>query len=57
MNKAAKVLGPLALFVTILSPVLFFFDVWSEGSMKSALLVAAILWFAVAPKWLKGEGP
>ncbi len=54
MNALAKVLAPLALVATILPPVLFLFQAMSEGSMKTTMLVATIVWFAAAPRWMKG---
>lgn len=56
MNAVAKILAPLALAATILPAVLFLFKVLGEGPMKATMLVAAILWFATAPFWLKGGG-
>lgn len=54
MNTPAKILAPLALAATLLPPVLYLFKVMSEGSMKLTMLVAAIVWFATAPFWMKG---
>jgi hypothetical protein len=54
MTRIAKTLGLLALAGTILPPLLFLFKALDEGPMKATMLVAAILWFATAPFWLKG---
>ncbi len=54
MNAIAKVLAPLALAATLLPPLLYLFKTMSEGSMKLTMLVAAIVWFASAPFWMKG---
>ena len=49
MRKIARTLGALALLATIGAPILFFFDALAEDTMKAVLLMAAILWFIVAP--------
>jgi hypothetical protein len=54
MNSVTKILAPLALVVTILPAVLFLFKAIGEGPMKAAMLIAAIVWFATAPFWMKG---
>lgn len=54
MNAVAKILAPLALVATLLPPVLYLFKAMGEGSMKLTMLVAAIVWFATAPFWMKG---
>lgn len=54
MNAVAKILAPLALLATLLPPLLYLFKAMSEGSMKLTMLVAAIVWFATAPFWMKG---
>ena len=54
MNSVAKVLAPLALAATLLPPVFYLLKIMGEGSMKLTMLVAAIVWFAAAPFWMKG---
>ncbi len=54
MKPLAKPLALLALAGTLLPPVLYLFRLMSEGPMKLTLLVAALVWFAAAPFWLKG---
>ena len=54
MNALAKVLAPLALVATLVPPVLFLFGALGEGPMKLTMLVAAVLWFVFAPRWMKG---
>jgi hypothetical protein len=54
MTKIAKILGPLALVLTILPPLLFLGKAMSEPNMKIAMLAGTILWFATAPWFLKG---
>lgn len=54
MNAVAKILAPLALVATILPAVLFLFNALGEGPMKATMLIAAVVWFATAPFWMKG---
>ncbi len=54
MNSVAKILAPLALVATILPAVLFLFKALGEGPMKATMLIAAVVWFATAPFWMKG---
>ncbi len=54
LKAAAKVIAPLALAGTIIPPVLFAFKMLGEPPMKWSMLLAAVLWFAAAPFWLKG---
>lgn len=48
-----KIIGGLALLVTLGSPLLFATDHLSENAMKTSMLVAAIVWFAVAPRIMR----
>lgn len=50
MNNLPKIIGALALLVTLVSPILFATDNLSETAMKTAMLISAIGWFSVAPK-------
>lgn len=54
MNAVAKVLAPFALVATLLPPVLYLFKAMGESSMKLTMLIAAVVWFATAPFWMKG---
>lgn len=54
MKSLAKPLALLALAGTLVSPVLYLLQVMGEGPLKLTLLLAAVLWFASAPFWLKG---
>ncbi len=54
MKTAAAILAPLALVATLLPPILFLFQAIGEGPMKTTMLIAAILWFVAAPRWLQG---
>ena len=55
MQKIAKPVALLALVATILPPVLFVANALSEGPMRIAMLIGAVLWFAFAPFWLKSD--
>ncbi len=48
MKLLLNLLAALALIATALAPVLHLNDKLSAAGMKSALLVAAVVWFAVA---------
>jgi hypothetical protein len=54
MHTIAKILAPLALVATILPAVLYAFKVMEAGPMKLTMLIAAVVWFALSPFWLKG---
>ena len=56
MQMLLKPLGLLALALTIVPPVLFAASALAEGTMKILMLLAACLWFATAPFFLKGGG-
>ena len=48
MKHVLALLAWLSLLATAAAPVLYFHDRLSETNMRSALLVSAFLWFAVA---------
>jgi len=50
MKSLSKVIAALALIVTLASPIMFATDTLSETAMKTAMLIAAVAWFSVAPK-------
>jgi len=54
MRTIAKTLGMVALAGTIVPPLLFLGGNLAEGPMKFIMLLAAVLWFATAPLWMKG---
>jgi hypothetical protein len=56
MTHVARLLGFLALAGTIVPPILFLFQALGEAPMKWVMLLAAVLWFATAPFWMKGGG-
>jgi high-affinity nickel permease len=53
MKRAAQVVSLAALAGTILPPVLFFAGRMDLDTMKAAMLVAAVAWFAATPVWMK----
>lgn len=50
----ARPLALLALALTVVPPALFAAGRLGESVMKLTMLVGAVLWFATAPKWLRG---
>jgi hypothetical protein len=54
MHTTVKILAPLSLAATILPAVLCAFKAIDDGTMKLAMLAATVVWFALAPFWLKG---
>jgi len=53
MKRAAQVVSLAALTGTILPPVLFFAGRMDIETMKWAMLVATVAWFAATPLWMK----
>ena len=53
MKRAAQVVSLAALAGTILPPVLFFAGRMEIDTMKLAMLVAAVAWFAATPVWMR----
>ncbi len=54
MNLVARVVGILALGLTVIPAALFAAGKLGEEPMKTAMIVGVVLWFAAAPLWLKG---
>lgn len=52
--KTARLLALLALALTLVPPALFAAGRLGDAAMKLAMLVGAVLWFAAAPRWLRG---
>lgn len=48
----AKILSVVALAGTLLPSILFFYGAIGLDTAKSAMLVAMIAWFVVAPLWM-----
>jgi len=53
MKRILQALGILALGLTILPPILFAAGSIENNTMKAAMIVGMLLWFATAPKWMK----
>ena len=49
-----KILGVLALGLTIVPPILNATDTLSDPGMKHLMLAGCVLWFATAPTFMKG---
>jgi hypothetical protein len=54
MKKAAKILGVLALGLTIVPPILYAIQSLGEPAMKTMMLGGCVLWFVTAPAIMKG---
>ena len=52
--KLAPLLAILALVLTLGPAILFAAGVLGDGAMKLLLLAGTVLWFAAAPRWLRG---
>lgn len=50
----ARALALLALALTLLPPIAFATGHLGDSAMKLLMLVGTVLWFAAAPKWLRG---
>lgn len=48
MRLALSLISGLALFITALAPLLFFFDQLSEAGLRNLLLIAMLAWFGTA---------
>lgn len=49
-----RALALLALALTLGPAILFATGLLAEGPMKLLMLAGTVLWFATAPRWLKG---
>jgi len=54
MKTLSKILGPLALALTIIPAVLFAFQTIDDTLLKGLMLAGCVLWFAAAPKFMAG---
>jgi hypothetical protein len=52
MRHTARLVSLAALAGTILPPILFFAGRMDIDSMKWAMLLAAVAWFAATPVWM-----
>jgi len=54
MKTFWSILGPLALLLTLLPPILFACGVMSDATVKALMLAGCGLWFVAAPGFLSG---
>ena len=54
MKTLWSILGPLALVLTLLPPILFISEVMSDATVKALMLAGCGLWFVAAPGFLSG---
>jgi hypothetical protein len=54
MKTLWSILGPLALVLTLLPPILFMSEVMSDATVKALMLAGCGLWFVAAPGFLSG---
>ena len=54
MKLVVRLIGLVALGLTVIPAALFAAGQIEEASMKTSMIVGTVLWFAAAPLWLKG---
>jgi hypothetical protein len=54
MKTLFKILGPLALALTIVPAILFAVKVIDDATLKGLMLGGCVLWFVAAPKFMSG---
>ena len=54
MKTLWSILGPLALVLTLLPPMLFMSGLMSDATVKALMLAGCGLWFVAAPGFLSG---
>lgn len=54
MNLIARLVGILALGLTLIPAIAFAAGGLDAAPMKTMMLAGAVLWFIAAPFWLKG---
>jgi len=54
MKFTVKILGPLALALTVMPPLMFMFHSMAGPLMKNLMLAGCILWFATARFFMQG---
>ena len=52
MKWSAIILSYAALFVLVLSSILFLAKQVGQGQMKTVMLITTIVWFTAAPIWI-----
>ena len=53
MQTSVKILGGIALALTIVPPLLFLAGSMALATMQTVMLVGCVLWFATAPFFMK----
>lgn len=51
----ARLLALFALLLTLGPAILFATGALADSTMKLAMLLGAVLWFATAPRWLRNS--
>lgn len=54
MRTAIRILAFVALGLTVVPPLLFLAQQLGETAMKNWMLLGTVLWFATAPRALRG---
>jgi hypothetical protein len=54
MQMSLKILGLIALGLTVVPPILFLMGAIALPLMKGVMLGGCVLWFATAPFFMKG---
>ena len=54
MKTLSKILGPLALGLTIVPAILFASHTIDDALLKGLMLAGCVLWFVAAPKFMSG---
>ncbi len=52
--NVARIVALLGLLLTVGPAALFAAGLVSDSTMKLTMVVGTVLWFAAAPKWLRG---
>lgn len=55
MKKLTLLFSLLGLVLVIGSAILYLSDLIEKDSMKSLMLIGTIIWFVLAPFWMKEE--
>jgi len=54
MKTLSKILGPLALALTIVPAILFAAHAIDDSTLKGLMLAGCVLWFVAAPQFMSG---
>ncbi len=53
MKRTAQIISFVALALSALAPLLFFYDKLELSHAKACLLAGALIWFVTAPAWME----